>query len=362
MRELFTLLPGNAEKDAQISAGVVEESWGINVDLSSGIPSELSFCLPGKGEIRLSALRSEKYDVDGFKAHGWVGDASIGLNTKRPMDPLTWASLVSDGKKLVGRIHVDEQLYHIEPRGEGKHVLVKLDESKLPQDGGVMGEELKDDGVVLKASGITTINLLFVTTENSRVKHPEYKLHLLQALQDANQYFINSQVEICYQPKAFYDANYNEGGRGATELVRALRQGDVEGVVEKREKEQAHLVSMLIAADDKCGVSFLQARKENAFSVVGCFGALATHLALNIGVRTGWNEDAPIFDPPYARGYKHSSPEFHTIMVDWRDAIPYFSNPSVKYKGVPVGIVEKFDAARFLNERRGYIASFYPSK
>ena len=115
------------------------------------------------------------------------------------MDPLNWVSLVSDGNLVVGDIRVEGQLYRLTAVGKGQQVLVKVDESKLPPEAAPIAApvqaQAKTKSLSTFQSPKSTIRVLFVTTQQSRAMFPSYKIELVQALQNANQYLINSKVD-----------------------------------------------------------------------------------------------------------------------------------------------------------------------
>lgn len=109
--------------------------WAVNVH-PTAISSDnrvLSVSIPGGKSVRFELRRFS--ETAGMP--GWVGDnaATREQRSNSPekvaFDPLTWISLVRDGDQVVGDIHVDGQLYQLQPVGTGKHVLVKVDETKM---------------------------------------------------------------------------------------------------------------------------------------------------------------------------------------------------------------------------------------
>jgi hypothetical protein len=127
----------------------------------------------------------------------------------------------------------------------------------------------------------------------------------------------------------------------------------------EREKWRADLVSMLSTFSIYCGIAKTPASKETAFSSFSCFGALGHELGHNMGASHN-DEDPGESLPPYAYGYKHTAPNFHTQMRTSHGAIPYHSNPRLQYQGVSIGTVDKNDVARTFNENRDTVANFYP--
>ncbi|MNN02863.1 hypothetical protein D3C81_1155340 [compost metagenome] len=189
-------------------------------------------------------------------------------------------------------------------------------------------------------------------------------MRVAQALQDANQYLINSRVAITYELAGFYDANYNETSDSNGQLT-DLRSDQTElgkAVYVQRDALNADLVTMLSTFSEVCGRAYLNANKALGYSVFSCIGGTLAHeLGHNLGVHHGWNPGDPVRNPPYMHGYRDTTaPAFHTIMVTSHGAVPYFSNPARLYQERPMGTTEHHDAARRFNERRETVESFYP--
>lgn len=302
---------------------------------------------------------------------GWVGDMPSNRRQLYPspaeinMDPLNWVSLVSDGKLVVGDIRVEGQLYRLTAVGKGQQVLVKVDESKIPPEAAPIPVPVqpRDNARLLTtpSSSKSAIKVLFVTTQQSRALYPNYKLELAQALLNANQYLVNSKVEALYEQAGIYDSDYDETGKEPQTQLNDMTADKPLGakIHIEREKVRADLVSMLSTYSIYCGIAKMPARKETAFSSISCFGALGHELGHNMGaMHSDESPDQGVF--PYAHGYKHTAPNFHTQMRTSHGAIPYHSNPRLQYQGVPIGTVDKNDVARTFNERRDVVANFYP--
>lgn len=332
----------------------------------------LSLALPDGSTAQFNLLRINDSQPG---MTGWIGD--VASNRKRDfpsssevvMDPFNWISLMRQGDQVVGDIHVKGQAYRIEPIGNGQHVLVSVDESKLPPEAepipAPMGTGTDPDTNKAPSSAHSTIRVLFVTTNQSRVQYPNNRLRLAQALQDANQFLINSQVDLTYEIAGFYDAAYDETGQDSSAQLTAVRSDQTalgKAVYGQRDALAADLVAMLSTFKDACGRAYLNASKAFGYSVTSCLGGTLAHeLGHNLGVNHGWQPGDSVPNPPYMHGYKRTvAPALHTVMVKSQGAIPYFSNPRLTYQGVAIGTVANHDAARRINERRQTVENFYP--
>lgn len=344
----------------------------LTPSLVSSDTRTLSLTLIDGSTVQFDLLRIDDSQPD---MTGWIGE--VASNRKRDfpssseveMDPFNWISLMRQGDQVVGDIHVKGQAYRLEPVGNGQHVLVKVDESKLPPEAEPVPAPLDASAAPVAgsapASAHSTIRVLFVTTNQSRARYPNNRLQLAQALQNANQFMINSRVALTYEIAGFYDAAYSETGQDYSAQLAALRSDQTalgKAVYEQRDAFRADLVAMLSTFSNVCGVARLTANKATGYSVISCLGGTLAHeLGHNLGVNHGWNPGDPVRDPPYMHGYKRTqAPALHTVMVNSHGAIPYFSNPRLTYQGVPIGTVANHDAARRFNERREIVEKFYP--
>lgn len=339
----------------------------VNAALIAPDTQMLSLPLP---DGRTVDFQLKRFNTSMPGMEGWIGD--VLSDRKRlytsdaevDMDPFNWVSLVRDGDQLAGSIRVDGQLYRLEFVGQGQHALTKVDESKLPPTAEPLPdpETLDTDTAVDTAvkPEHSTIRLLFVTTIQSRAAHPGIRATLAQALQNANQYMINSRVPINYELAGFYDADYDETGRTYKQTLDDMRLSKPFGVdlLRVREALGADLVSMYTMGKEYCGLAWIRASKAQGHSVISCAGALAHELGHNLGGNHGLEGTDPT--KRYNHGYRHRSPNFHTIQVTSHGAIPYFSNPRLTYQGIPMGTVMNHDMARQFDDYRAVVENFYP--
>ncbi|MFJ4385143.1 zinc-dependent metalloprotease family protein [Pseudomonas sp. NPDC089408] len=309
---------------------------------------------------------------------GWVGDVAtdrrqrFNSSSEMDFDPFNWVSLVREGDKVVGDLHVDGQLYRLDYIGNGRHVLIKVDESKLPPEAEPLAglDSGKRDPTLGKRpqSAHSIIRVLLVSSIQTRARNPNYRMGLAQALQDANLYMRNSRVAITYELAGFYDADYDETGRTYKQQLDDMRLAKPFGVdlLKVREALRADLVSLYSSGSEYCGLAWINASKIQGHSVISCLGALAHEMGHNLGGKHNWHEGDAVGNPPYAYGYRYisGSPRFSTQMSyscsPACPQIPYHSNPDVTYQNIPVGTAEHHNVARRFNERRETVENFYP--
>ncbi|MDD2106846.1 MULTISPECIES: reprolysin-like metallopeptidase [Pseudomonas] len=388
-KKLFEFRGSNSLTELQAAVGVApylnalvsdpanEDIRPVTVDTSLVSPDtkSLTVSLNEKDSVTFQLRRA---DPPAPGMVGWVGDVSTDRRKKFTSTAegdfdKDWISLVLHEGNLIGSINFDGMRYELQPVGRGQHVLVKVNESKLPPEAEPLLENSTSapdttSGYVPKSQR-SIIRVMFVTTEESRARYADYKGTLANALQSANQYMINSKVDITYELAGYYDGAISEQGKTFKEMVYALRQTDQpfgKAVGERRDALRAHLVSILLVNPEYCGWASITSNKSNAFSGIACFGSLGHELGHNLGADHNWHEGDNERNPPYMFGYRYQAgtPRFSTQMSyacsPACPRIPYHSNPRVTYEGIPVGTAEHHDVARRFNERRETVEGFYP--
>ncbi|KEY85108.1 M12 family metallo-peptidase [Pseudomonas capeferrum] len=310
---------------------------------------------------------------------GWVGYKPSAWKQAHPTaaseidnDPFYYLSLVREGDKLVGDVVVEGKRYRLTSISPGLHALIQVDETKLPPE----AEPLVDSKASARdntagrvaQSAHSTIRVLFLTTNQRRARNPNYKAELAQALNNANQYMKNSDVQITYQLAGYYDGDYDEAGRTHTQQLGDIRTAKPysDRVLSERERLGADLVVQYSTVSSVCGVAWRPAFKANAHSLVSCLGSLAHEMGHNLGATHNWEEGDSAGAPPYMYGYRYTgTPRFRTQMsYDCSGGscprIAYHSNPRLTYQGIPLGTAANHDVARRFNERREVVENFYP--
>ncbi|WP_346828802.1 zinc-dependent metalloprotease family protein [Pseudomonas abietaniphila] len=320
-------------------------------------------------------LRSFKNSIDGMVV--WIGDTPSDRKTRFPgsnevdFDPFNNAIIVRDGDKLSGTFMVDGQPYKLAFIEDGRHALIKIDETKLAPEGEPLpGQEESADVSITPAADLSIrhIRVLMVTTRQSRASRPTIRADIVNAIEAANLATYNSGVLIQFQLAGIYDAAYDEEG-DSNVLLSNLRnvQTDLgKAVADNRNLYLADLVSMVMTSPEVCGRAYLNATKASAYSVISCTSSLAHEMGHNLGADHNREGFSGMDSPPYMFGYRHEAePKFRTKMsAQCRTGscprIAFFSTPYRSYEGIPMGTVEHNNVARRLNERRGVVDDFYP--
>jgi Metallo-peptidase family M12 len=136
----------------------------------------------------------------------------------------------------------------------------------------------------------------------------------------------------------------------------------------EREAAKAHVVFLLTTVSDYCGLSdVVLADKNSAFAVINYICAVGNFsLAHEFGHLLGLRHEraADKDDKPFRNGHGYVyKNEWRTIMATRKACascprIPFWSNPSINYNGVPSGTKDYEDEADVINDTAPIIAGF----
>ncbi|MCX2692980.1 hypothetical protein OO256_09405 [Pseudomonas sp. DCB_CB] len=330
--------------------------------------------------ITLPDRKAEKFNRRNFNAladgyEGWVGyqpsqwkAGHSGSEGEIDFDPKYYMSIVRHDNQLAGNFLVGGQRYRLVYIGSGMHVLIKVDESKLPSED-ARGVEVENtvypalEEPQQVSSAYSIIRLLFVSTVQSRAKNPNYRADLMLGLQDVNQIAKNSEVNITYEFAGFIDSAIDEEGKDFGTLLNEVQYNNP-AVNAKRVELRADLVSMYVANNELCGAGKPSSNKTQGFSAISCIASLGHEIGHNFGMVHNWDGQTDTYIHGYRYGPDGGNLRFRTQMsYDCSPTcprVPFYSNPRLSYQGQPLGTVAHHDVARAINERRASIESFYP--
>ncbi len=226
-----------------------------------------------------------------------------------------------------------------------------------------------------------TIDLMLLYTPQAResVVGPGLTMgkFITDALAATNQAFWNSQIPVLIRLRASQQVDYHESGKLDTDLSRLSRNTDgyMDAIHRIRNQVGADLVTLLESDGDFGGNAFelsdLHSSTNSArgFSVVlaGEAGAPYYTLAHELGHNFGATHDVGNAEgrhgaTTFSNGWRFRGNDgvlYHDIMsYDPGETIPYFSNPRIKYKGVPIGNPNTADSARTITLTAPYVAAY----
>lgn len=300
---------------------------------------------------------------------------------------------VNDGN-IVGRVSVGAETYVITPLGKGFHAIVKINPAKFPLEHPPshktlekakisfnLGEaELKDRAPKKNSDGThnDTVSAPVITVGVAYTKSAALALgtaltpsHFADALINiTNVSYKNSGVGavVALSGTKVIDFVETDFDADIARLKRATT-GPLADLKRWRHDISANVVVLIVSLDRYCGLAGgILASVGDAYALVSQTCALDNlSFAHEIGHLQGARHDetSDPSDTPfrYGHGYRYP-PKWRTIMAYDCDQgcnrIPYWSNPNVKFDGVPMGTPVLNHDARVLTETAAQIHSLRP--
>jgi len=304
----------------------------------------------------------------------WKGD--IGASGDLPKGD---ATIVVDGQDATGTVTApDGRRFKLSPLGGGDTAVIELDYAKLPKD-----EPEGNPRVVAPGPGASnavppaamgdampTIDLLVAYTPSAASSAGGIDALVDLATAETNESFVASEVTARVRVVARLAVAYVEDGKTFDDVMADFVKDPA--VNAARDTARADVAVLIINKADYCGLADdISATAATAFVIVhyGCatgyysFGHEIGHIA---GARHDVAHDGSTSPYPFGHGYQHASSTngWRTIMGYSCDdgscptRLKYWSNPLVKYQGLPLGEAAQANNARVWNERAPVVAAF----
>jgi peptidyl-Asp metalloendopeptidase len=399
-RQLFRVTPTTNLEDVQISQAQKEAastlrkrktsaSVYVAQDRPAGISLELlrgaltiadGFTQKNGIKIRLAPgleIDAIQKDIDQRGPSSFVWHGKVENHKAAPGKKDGVATFVIQDGKISGSIIIGSDSYTVSPLGIGLYAIVKTNPSMYPPEHppGVVpnvhdapATRMQKEGLVPDQS-VAAIRALVLYTPAVRKALEQFgssadALATL-AIESTNLASRNSNVrmllnlvkseEIAYVEKDFPS---DLAMLQASAWVRA-----------EREAAKAHVVFLLTTVSDYCGLSdVILADKSTAFSVINYVCAVGNFsLAHEFGHLLGLRHERATDDDdkPFRNGHGYVyKNEWRTIMATRKACascprIPFWSNPSINYNGVPLGTKDYEDEASVINDTAPIIAGSF---
>ena len=334
--------------------------------------SDVSVALP---DGRTAALRLDRVERRGADDASWFGASADGTAS---------GVFVVRGGGVTGTVRVRGGLYALRPLTGGLHALARVDERAFRDHGEgyaafeaaelarVAREAVAEDAAAMAVTD-PVVTVLVPYTAAVRAAHADMGAFVQLAVDETNQAFANSGVAARLALAYSYQTPTVESASIQADLdaVRGLTDGRFDEAHGLRDAYEADVVSLLGEYGAECGIGFLKATRDLAFSVVGQACATGYYsFGHEIGHNFGAHHDPASGSNPmyaYGHGYVSAPGQWRTVMAYANGScgsctrIPYFSNPDVSYGGTPTGDATTRDNARVLDVRAATVAGFNKS-
>lgn len=301
-----------------------------------------------------------------------------------------WVQMVYAPEGVTASVTIGQTQYSIEPLGNGVHAVSRIDQSGYPSEhtadnpSGVLDPPSAPGPLFAKGgntggtggiAALTTQNVLVVHTASAASAAGNIASKIQLAVDETNQSYVNSGVNINMVRVHTAQVTYNESGRSFSQHVSALRSttdGIMDNVHTLRNTYAADVVVLVVNDSEACGQAAVinATSASNAFAVAhwSCitgyysFGHEIGHLQ---GARHDRLVDGTLTPYQYGHGFIPSSKNWRTIMAYGNGCsnctrIQWWSSPLKTYPptGQVMGTATYEDNARVLNVTAAVIAGF----
>ncbi|WP_296257921.1 MULTISPECIES: zinc-dependent metalloprotease family protein [unclassified Pseudomonas] len=342
--------------------------------------------------INATRVRSEEVtNPDGTKSLVWYGNlegyAEVEPEIPQWQDPLNSITLVKHDQTITGAIRQGRQLYELRPVGADRHVVIMLDGTKMPpeRDSDDRSRRSAPNAVAprttsVDAAALTTIDVMTVVPQKIVSEYQGDMLGLTQlAVAQANQSYINSRIGITLRLVAYQVTDYVPNvAFPALDLIRLSTPNDgfMDDSLTVRDEARADVVVYLFGsspAEDGtqyCGQALQYgSTADTAFAMVNYECIVNFTFAHEIGhlqyARHEIASDPSVTPYPFAHAYRFTAGgnTWHTIVgtqphPPTSQRLNLWSNPDIRYEGVPMGDAETADNHRVLELTKEAISSY----
>jgi hypothetical protein len=295
-------------------------------------------------------------------------------------DPMSTITLVRNGEKITGNIHVGGELIKIRPLNDGLHAIVLSDGRRGPAEHPPEFEQAPviPMGIDTNARGgggeavlaNTTIRVMVNYTPSAASQSGDINGLIDLAVAETNQGYANSGVTITMVLANKSQISYTETGNFTTDLTRyrGTSDGYMDAIHTTRNTVTADVGVLVVSNTAYCGLaSGIGSTASTAFAEVYWDCATGYY---SFGHEVGHLQSArhdPANDPTnspyrYGHGYQYASGGWRTIMAynctSGCTRINYWSNPNNTYGGVPMGTTTRSHNQRVLNNTAATVAAF----
>jgi len=384
---------GNAPEHAlKASAEISDAELPAIAKKGSGTSGDFNPAAFGAAEVEISladgrVLKAKRQRVEEDKTKGrksWVGTF--------PEQPGSIVVMTTSRGVTTGFVTHGNETWEIMPGKAGKHLLYRVDDSKLPTAEPVLFADTGSSaslgdygtgGAATDAAGGYVHDLLVVYTPAAKNAYGQATLESMaqNAVVAANQAYLNSGIAITLNLVGLQEISYTESGAMQTSLydLQGTSDGKMDSVHQLRNSVGADVVTLLSQDGDACGIAWAMRTVSTSFAATAFNvvkpSCLSQHtMAHEIGHNQGNMHDRASTSNTgaysYSYGFRRCMTDgtgFRTVMsysCSGANRVAWFSNPSANYNGYATGIAYESDPAnsadnaRSMNNTAATVAAF----
>lgn len=366
-------------------------TYPVNIDISKALSCDVVIV---QFEENRFFFNKKSLDVRGRNNFCFVGNDS--------RDNFILMSVLNDN--IQGVIETEDEIFYIETASLGDYVIIKVDPSKLKNEGEESFEnesynntannefeyyspiQNRNDSNSERSNNSNEdckIRVAVLYTEGASQAVSDINNHIATAIDLTNLTFVNSEIDSRVELAYAGFTDYIEPGTTEDDYHTCLQNfinnndGYMDEIHTLRNQYSADVCVLLVNIGAYCGLSTVYVNENLAFCVVTAGTCATTNYSFGheIGHLLGCRHDVCTenINTPYAygHGYFHignnNADSWRTIMAYNTCCAqcgitckrqPYWSNPNVNFNGIPTGTASTHNNARVWNERSDAIMSF----
>lgn len=283
-------------------------------------------------------------------------------------------TLVNRQGRITGSIRANGQLYAVRPLASGGHAIIAVSEADMPAE--LPPVEIDRGASPLSSQAIqpsTTadinarVMIVFSDNANRALADPVGLAQL--AVAETNDGYARSGIAHRVQMVDYvYASEYRDSGDLGDDLGRLSNGSDgyIDWIHARRNEQRADLVTLITAGGNACGVGYINANPERAFTVVtkDCATGYYSY-GHELGHNYGANHDPATGrngNYPYGHGFQHLPARLRTVMAydcsGGCKRVNIWSGPNNRWNGNVMGNAHESDNTRVLNQRAATVAGF----
>ncbi|MFL0810243.1 MAG: DUF5011 domain-containing protein [Agarilytica sp.] len=355
----------------------------INIDTDTLLSSS-DFVLELPGLNDLFAVK-EKTIINQIGGQNWIGDVVF-------LDPYGFETAIhgrayfveSDGE-VTGVINTKDEVIQIYPDGAGGQLFVRSNAEEFDNEGEILpGNDSQEPQAAPPVGGIRdgispatlaapyTIDIMFVVTDRV-AEITDERANIETMITIGNDVLENSLIPARLRSVETYYTDYVEDGNLTTDLgrLRDPADGYMDEIHARRAEVGADMVMIVSDSNNYCGVAYLDAAVDWAFSAAftGCMTTYTPihELGHNFGAQHDI-ENGTNFYYSFGYGiYNNTQEPFWRTVMSYQcpgggcGRVPYFTSPLLTHNALPLGDEDTADNARVLKIRVGEVAGYLPS-